>query len=1076
METPKIDSRDAREIYAEALTLAKQYCPEWDPEVGKPGVGEALLKLFTRLAEILTGQLNRIPEKHRLAFYDFIGMDHLPPAAAKAPLTFKLSTGGKTASVPARTKAASSRDATAVFETLEPLTVARFDIKEAYSVNPWEDRYTGHSLDENDTPKGFTIFGGDEAQKPLDHLLYLDDDLFNFKTPADLTIKFWCQNEPGDCRDYFAKVGDGAGKQFNAVHGVDQNKKTVTAKLTKVLVPKTVVNGREGNWISFRPGIPLPVNSDTVTPVIDKITCDLTMNGIHPEVALLNNTMLDLKKGFYPFGETPKNGDCFYLGSEEAFSKTGATIRIQIKESLFPVMVENLAASLLSARKDLLLYNSAQRSLALTKRITLAEKNDLLSLSTDSSYLKAIADLYQMQDIQLSWEYWNGAEWENISGVTDTTRNLTGSGKIVFSCPAVEPVALSGITTRWVRARIENSRGYGQPGYYKKAGTLARMSNVQLQVNSNLKLQSNTELISNLNSLQEQLQQGNTVSGYIYEAPAYKPPFINSLTIQCECRDRLLQRIVRNHDFSYQNIKPRKSFQPFLAWAADRPQLYLGFEGEPANQPLNLYFSLQTKVYGQAVTVLREPGYDEDLNLYDKIRSFSWKYFNGSQWLDLAVADGTGGFTKNGVVQSIIPADIAKNSLFGRTGLYWLRIEPKEGRWLEAPGLKGIFPNTVWAENAVVVKNELLGSSNGRPNQEFQFLAKPLLAGQIIEVREPGIPGVEEMERIAAQTGPDSVLLVKNDSGDVEEVWVRWSEARSFEDSGPASRHYIMDRINGRILFGDGVKGMIPPALPGNIRAKEYHTGGGTKGYQPAEAVNSLRTTIPNIEAVMNHDPTSGGRDGETLTGLLQRAPHFLRSGSRAVTAEDFEWLAREASAEVSRVKCIREKNGTLKVIIVPAYLNERPVPESSLADEVENYLKERAFAPIADTIEVIGPAYQAIDLETTVVPLSFAESTRVALQVEQRLREFLDPVAGGPDGAGWDFGRDLFLSEVAAVIEEVPGVDFLADLRIKKEKAQFPVGPMNKMSLAIAGNELPCAGKINVKLWGGKINADSIA
>src|SRR5512136_3060132 len=122
--TQNLDKRNAEQIYLQAIELAKIYCNEdwknlFENNIDKEDFGIVLLTLFSKLTETIIRQINRIPQKHLLAFYDFIGIDYLPPLSAKAPLTFTLSEGSKEAVVPAKTKAASSQDSTIIFETAE---------------------------------------------------------------------------------------------------------------------------------------------------------------------------------------------------------------------------------------------------------------------------------------------------------------------------------------------------------------------------------------------------------------------------------------------------------------------------------------------------------------------------------------------------------------------------------------------------------------------------------------------------------------------------------------------------------------------------------------------------------------------------------------------------------------------------------------------------------------------------------------------------------------------------------------------------------------------------------------------
>ena len=47
------------------------------------------------------------------------------------------------------------------------------------------------------------------------------------------------------------------------------------------------------------------------------------------------------------------------------------------------------------------------------------------------------------------------------------------------------------------------------------------------------------------------------------------------------------------------------------------------------------------------------------------------------------------------------------------------------------------------------------------------------------------------------------------------------------------------------------------------------------------------------------------------------------------------------------------------------------------------------------------------------------------------RLTRFLHPLTGGRDGRGWDFGEAVYLSDVAALIEDTPGVDAVRFLQL---------------------------------------------
>jgi predicted phage baseplate assembly protein len=146
-----------------------------------------------------------------------------------------------------------------------------------------------------------------------------------------------------------------------------------------------------------------------------------------------------------------------------------------------------------------------------------------------------------------------------------------------------------------------------------------------------------------------------------------------------------------------------------------------------------------------------------------------------------------------------------------------------------------------------------------------------------------------------------------------EEGWEEWVEVEHFATSGPDDRHFVVDAVGAEICFGPAVReedgslrryGSIPPkgAL---IQLPSYAVGGGRKGNVSKGAIRTLKSSIPFIASVENRRPAVGGVEGETLDAAKARGPILLRTRSRAVTAEDFEQLARAAAPEIARVRCI---------------------------------------------------------------------------------------------------------------------------------------------------------------------------
>jgi len=88
----------------------------------------------------------------------------------------------------------------------------------------------------------------------------------------------------------------------------------------------------------------------------------------------------------------------------------------------------------------------------------------------------------------------------------------------------------------------------------------------------------------------------------------------------------------------------------------------------------------------------------------------------------------------------------------------------------------------------------------------------------------------------------------------------------------------MIDRKDGRILFGDGIHGMVPPMGKNNIIAGFYRSGGGKRGNLKNGVIDTLRRANPDIERVTNPVPSSGGIDFEDSDGVVFRGPLTIKN------------------------------------------------------------------------------------------------------------------------------------------------------------------------------------------------------
>ena len=432
----------------------------------------------------------------------------------------------------------------------------------------------------------------------------------------------------------------------------------------------------------------------------------------------------------------------------------------------------------------------------------------------------------------------------------------------------------------------------------------------------------------------------------------------------------------------------------------------------------------------------------------DQQLRFVWEYWDGRKWTALVVSDETTNFIASGVVRFLAPPDFAPHAEFG-VPAWWLRARWEQGDYDTDPRINRLLLNTTMAAQAVTVRDEILGSSQGAASQTFQTTRSPVLAGQNLLVRESERPSGDELNTILEEEGPDAVPPIQDTVDTPSEIWVRWHEVPDFYASGPRSRHYTLNHITGQVGFGDGQSGLIPSAGSANLRLALYRTGGGLLGNRAEGTLIQLKTTIPYIDKVSNYVAATGGAEAESLDSLVSRAPTEIRHRGRAVTREDYEDLAHLASPDVARALCVSNRDlvadpldqmppilGNVSLIIVPNTTDPKPQPSVELVRRVQDFIS--ASCPATATLLVVGPLYLRVSVQVEIGLASLEGSGTVAQTVQDALAAFLHPLTGGFDQTGWEFGREPHRSDLYQLIDGLPVVDHIRALTVQ-DTEDFP-------------------------------------
>jgi conserved hypothetical protein, phage tail-like region len=1116
-----LDDRDVDQIARDLVARRLGYVSNWTPK--SKGPDAAIVSIAAHYLYAIIQRLNQSPEKNKLAFFDLLGLSLVPAQAARAPIVFQLNADGPDATAVKGTQVAAppppgSTDQI-VFETERTTGLAAGQLKQVVSLWPGRDQYIDHS---NDFLQGkqFQLFRK-PLLEDTPHAIYLaHNKLLALAGVATVVVEFELTQTSSEPLSVLWQYWDGkVWRPFKFVRPACSLKEAEHADGTAGFTTngkfvlesdcaeskKVAVHDYEAFWIRGQLIEPLPPDPAKALPLVETIRLstiirqdlkpnlvtetpkpdtplqtttdsiqfkgkvtneagaplekvqvrvssplnpslpeqsdetdkdgeydielsyedeyeirvsflnmegvtkhstpdpnrtiglDLKFNisGIEPELAFADGNKLDLTKPFFPFGQQPQPGSVFYFSSEEIFSKPGAKMQIYVAKTVTP--------------------------------------QDEFDIPDAANKKTPLAHL-------IAFEYWNGRRWILLM----SSNNFPDAKAEIIDFPEVP--------RDMVKTKVNE-----QEGYWMRARLISGGYGFTAAVPTNAG--------NGTNTFKFVITQAPSLAAFRIGYTWATPP-------------EHAEQVLTFNDFQYEDHTyeakwPGETFSPFKFVNDVTPALYLGFSKKLPVDNLGIYFD-----------VLEQP--DET-----KGPALLWEYFNGAGWEELSVEDETRNFRVPGILSFIGPEESQPLPRFG-SELHFIRGRLKEDGPPGEPAINGIFPNAVWASQQRTLNDAFLGLSSGMANQVLRFTQIPVLAGERIEVRE--LSGaranvewrilalqvtnndgdvIREFEEMLAREGTQleftrgELRLRRDKNKKVVEVWVHWIEQPHFFDSGPEDRHYVIDRARGIVFFGDGDKGKIPPPQA-QIVSRQHRSGGGLAGNIAATGIKQLLAGVPGVQKVFNPRAAEGGADAETIEQCNVRAPLTVRHRGRAISPPDYETLAREASPAVAFVRAIPTRNaggrplpGWVTVLIIPQSEDPRPWPSFGLRQHILKYIEERAPADLVGTgqIYVTGPDYLPIDITATVAPVDPAEAGTVEKAARKALEDFFHPLRGGPDHRGWDLGRSVYMSDVAAVLERVNGVDYVKELTL------FAQGKLQGEQVPVADDRVVVAGVIRLKL-----------
>jgi len=395
-----------------------------------------------------------------------------------------------------------------------------------------------------------------------------------------------------------------------------------------------------------------------------------------------------------------------------------------------------------------------------------------------------------------------------------------------------------------------------------------------------------------------------------------------------------------------------------------------------------------------------------------------WQAYTADGWVAVPVVeDRTRALTMSGFVRLNPDRAWTAGGVFGMPAAFALQVRPTRGRFDAPPSVKAVLVNAAPARHQSHAFSVWLGASDGGAGQRFGIARG---AG----VPAPGVPLV--FDRSAVTVTPVAASAVD------------WRIATDWDRAGSDDPVVVLDAEAATLSFGDGRRGRVPPA--GALIHIESRVGGGTAGNVPAGTLAGAAAGggQPALTIAQPFAARGGGPAPE-IADLQARLLADLARPTRATTLADIEQLARETpGVPVGKAYAIAEHHpdfaafsalGCVALVVVPQTAGPSFVPTPGLLSAVRAYLGRRR--PLTTELHVVGPTIVVIAVHVRLHVTPQVDAADVIRQATARLDRFFNPLIGGTDGTGWPVGRDVYRSEVLALLQDIPDVHHVDDLAL---------------------------------------------
>lgn len=448
-------------------------------------------------------------------------------------------------------------------------------------------------------------------------------------------------------------------------------------------------------------------------------------------------------------------------------------------------------------------------------------------------------------------------------------------------------------------------------------------------------------------------------------------------------------------------IKQKQYVSVFKQFPYENNALYFGFSDKWESGPVSLFFELR-----------------EDNSFPGSVFRFEYSSLNGFK--PLKVIDHTEGLCHTGTLMFQPPKDMKAIEIEGKKR-YWIRMTEEDGvfdsRKHSYPILKDFHINGVEVHNVETKDMQEYFIDTPAANMKFPLYSENILDAEVW-VNEKELYTSAQINQILTQDS-ENAKAEYNFLGEVQEFYRRWEETDQFHNCERGARVYRLDRMQNKIIFGDGIKVGIPRNTTGAAFKVRVRCSVGSHGNIGVNNINSFLGNVMFVEQVYNTVPAYGGSDLEQLLHALKRSSNVISTRKRFISEQDFLCETMAFSDTIAQAKCFVEK-GDIYMILLMNDFKKGGYSFRSLEISLRKHLLSHCEAILSQNkLRIIEPVYAAVSLNVWLVTEYMADAFLVQNEWKESIQEYFEPVQG-KRRSGWKIGTMPTESQIRMMLKSM--------------------------------------------------------